>query len=69
MNPPKILKRFQVKKSVMAESLVDALLLEKQASVEHIWLDDNQPTELTPAIGFNTDKEYTPYSEELKLKK
>lgn len=53
----------------MAESLVDALLLEKQASVEHIWLDDNQPTELTPAIGFNTDKEYTPYSEELKLKK
>lgn len=65
--PP--LKRYQVKKSVMAESLIHALEIEKQASVEHVWLDDNQPEmhERTPLIGFSYEEdEYNPHSEEMK---
>lgn len=67
----KSLKRYQVKKSVMAESLVDALLLEKQANVEHVWLDDNQPEEKTALIGFRYEEpeEVISYSPILKRKK
>jgi hypothetical protein len=51
---PKVLKRYQIKKSVMAESLIDAILIEKQVNAEHAWLDDNQPEpqEKPSLIGF-----------------
>lgn len=56
----------------MAATLVDALLLEKQAAVEHVWLDDNQPEteEKRPLIGFHYEEpeEFVSYSSILKRK-
>ena len=62
---PKVLKRYQIKKSVMAESLVDAILLEKQANAEHVWLDETQPElqEKTPLIGFRIPEDDEWHSE------
>lgn len=48
------LKRYQVRKTVMAESLMDAIEKERYATVEHAWLDEPSETP-TNKIGFRTE--------------
>lgn len=46
------LKRYIIRKYVMARSVADAVKKEKVIKPDDCWLDDNWKTQLPPAIGF-----------------
>lgn len=59
------MKRYIVRKYVMANSLVEALKNEKKVIAEDGWIDEKQPDEpKADAIGFNlqgSDYYYSPH--------
>jgi len=65
------MKRYVVRKYVMANSLVEALQKEKKVVAEDGWIDEKQPepTEKPSLIGFNLDSDGYYYSPYLKRKK
>ena len=53
------MKRYVIKKYVMAESLEDALKRERKVKPDDGWLDEKQPEPIkTDAIGFQIDNNY-----------
>jgi len=56
------LKRFIVKKYIMAKSAKDALRLEKKCQPDDVWVDEDwkkdNPNQLVSAIGFHAFKDY-----------
>lgn len=65
------MKRYVVKKYVMANSLVEALQKEKKVVAEDGWIDEKQPepTEQISQIGFELEGSGYYYSPYLKRKK
>lgn len=65
------MKRFVIRKYVMANSLVEALQKEKKIVAEDGWLDEKQPEpeEKPSQIGFNIEGDGYYYSPYLKRKK
>lgn len=65
------MKRYIVRKYVMANSLVEALQNERKVKPEDGWIDEKQPEpeQKMDAIGFNTSGSDYYYSPVLKPKK
>lgn len=65
------MKRYVIRKYVMAESIVEAISKENKAPVEDAWLDEKQPDpkEQTSQIGFDLSPSGYYYSPYLKRKK
>lgn len=64
------MKRYVVRKYVMANSLVEALQKEKKVVAEDGWIDEKQPDPpQADAIGFNLSGDGYYYSPYLKRKK
>jgi hypothetical protein len=49
---PKVLKRYVIRKYIMAASITDAIKHERNQSVDDVYLDDKLET---TAIGFRTE--------------
>src|ERR1700749_2732575 len=58
------MKRYIIRKYVMAKSPADAYRLEKKVNAEEVWLDEKQPDppSSTHAIGFNMEESSDYYS-------
>jgi hypothetical protein len=65
------MKRYIVRKYVMANSLAEALKNEKKVVAEDGWIDEKQPEpeQKMDAIGFDTSPSRYYYSPHLKRKK
>lgn len=64
------MKRFVVKKYIMAKSASDALRKERMIKPDDVWVDEKQPEQSQmDAIGFDLDISSVYYSEYMKKHK
>ena len=63
------MKRYVVRKYVMAENPAEAYKLERNYQPEDVWLDEKQPEPPTDQIGFDFQGSGYSYSPVMKRKK